>query len=314
MYESQYTHAASFAGAALHGLYAAAPPCLRRARPGSPDRLCQGLLNNAKDGAGAGTNQTKKASNMTRGRPIKVRRWSLGALALLAGLVALWLWLAPPAMLRVATGYAAKIVCSGVFVAGRDARAVLRVDVQAPGHPILRFVSVSVDRDARVVRAGLPGFAGDGLAVARDGTGCASVPDGDLRAAAVHRAAHAPVPAESQLPWPLGEVAGDPAPAIQALLRDPALTGPGMRAVLVLRAGAARLKSGHPGRLARSAPAHVIITPRRAQAPLESNHFLRRAIRLWTSNRTTRALAVATRWTAWKTGPWSPVADAMPMM
>jgi len=174
---------------------------------------------------------------MTRGRPIKVLRWSLGALALLAGLVALWLWLAPPAMLRVATGYAAKIVCSGVFVAWRDARAVLRVDVQAPGHPILRFVSVSVDPDARVFRAGLPGFAGHGLAVARDGTGCASVPDGDVRAAAVHRAAHAPAPAESPDAWPLGEATGDPTLALQASLRDPALTGPGMRAVLVLGDG-----------------------------------------------------------------------------
>lgn len=66
-------------------------------------------------------------------------------MALLAGALALWLWLAPPAMLRVATGYAAKIVCSGVFVAGRDAAQVLRVDVQAPGHPLLTFVTVSVD-------------------------------------------------------------------------------------------------------------------------------------------------------------------------
>ena len=170
-------------------------------------------------------------------RLFKVLRWSLGALALLAGALALWLSLAPPAMLRVATGYAAKIVCSGVFVAGRDARAVLRVDVQAPGHPLLSLVTVSVDYQARVVRAGLLGFAGQGLAVARDGTGCASVPDGDLQAAAAYRVPRGLARPGTPAPWPQGESVGDPTPAMQALLRDPALTGPGMRAVLVLRDG-----------------------------------------------------------------------------
>ena len=154
-----------------------------------------------------------------------------------AGAAALWLWQAPPAMLRVAAGYAAKIVCSGVFVAGRDAREVLRIDVQAPGHPLLTFVNVSVDYQARVVRAGLLGFAGRGLAVARDGTGCASVPDGDLQGAAAHRVARALVLPDKPAPWPQGELAGDPVAAVQALLRDPVLTGPGMRAVLVLRDG-----------------------------------------------------------------------------
>lgn len=167
----------------------------------------------------------------------KVLRRGLAAITFLAGGLAVWLWLAPPAMLRVATGYAAKIVCSGVFVAGRDAREVLRVDVQAPGHPLLSFVSVAVDREARVVRAGLLGFAGRGLAVARDGTGCASVPDGDLQAAAAHQAAPSPAPPGPPSAWPHGESVGAPVAAVQALLRDPTLTGPGMRAVLVLRDG-----------------------------------------------------------------------------
>ena len=158
-------------------------------------------------------------------------------MTLLAGALALWLWQAPPAMLRVVTGYAAKIVCSGVFVAGRDAAQVLRVDVQAPGHPLLTFVTVSVDYQARVVSAGLLGFAGRSLAVSRDGTGCASVPDADLAAAATHRVARPQVPPATTGPWPQGEAVGEPAPAVQVLLRDPALTGPGMRAVLILRDG-----------------------------------------------------------------------------
>ena len=32
-----------------------------------------------------------------------------------------WLSLSPPELLKVGTGYAAKIVCSNVFLAGRDA-------------------------------------------------------------------------------------------------------------------------------------------------------------------------------------------------
>ena len=45
-----------------------------------------------------------------------------------------WLYFAPPALIRVGTAYSAKIVCSNHFLAGRDAQAVLALDVQAPGH------------------------------------------------------------------------------------------------------------------------------------------------------------------------------------
>src|ERR1700692_529515 len=86
----------------------------------------------------------------------------------------------PPEILRVGANYSAKIVCSSVFLAGRDPDEVLRTDVQAPGVGLLRLMRVSVDRERRVVRAGLLGFIGDGLAVERSGQGCAAVPDGNL--------------------------------------------------------------------------------------------------------------------------------------
>jgi CubicO group peptidase (beta-lactamase class C family) len=81
-----------------------------------------------------------------------------------AGLVAAsaWLVLRPPELIRVAAGYAVKIVCSNTVIAGRDPDQVLALDVQAPGHPLLRLMRVAVDRDARTVRAGLFGVAGDG--------------------------------------------------------------------------------------------------------------------------------------------------------
>ena len=83
------------------------------------------------------------------------------------------LWMKPPEILRVGANYSAKIVCSNVFLAGRDPDAVLRIDVQAPGVALLRLMRVSVDRERRVVRAGLLGFIGDGLAVWRPAAGCA---------------------------------------------------------------------------------------------------------------------------------------------
>ena len=76
------------------------------------------------------------------------------ALVLLLLVAALALWLKPPDILRVGANYAAKIVCSNVFLAGRDPEEVLRNDVQAPGIPLLQFMYVSVDRERRVVRTG----------------------------------------------------------------------------------------------------------------------------------------------------------------
>ena len=112
-----------------------------------------------------------------------------GALALLL------LWAKPPELIRIGSNYAAKIVCSNVFLAGREPAEVLRVDVQAPGLFLLRLMRVSVDRDRGVVRTGLFGFIGRGLAVYRPGAGCAVVPDGKLDIAAAHvRPARVPPP------------------------------------------------------------------------------------------------------------------------
>ena len=68
-------------------------------------------------------------------------------LAAVVGLAG-WLYFAPPELIRVGSAYSAKIVCSNVFLAGRDPSQVLSEDVQAPGHPLLRFIRISVD-DAR---------------------------------------------------------------------------------------------------------------------------------------------------------------------
>jgi CubicO group peptidase (beta-lactamase class C family) len=143
-----------------------------------------------------------------------------------------WLLAAPPELLRVGTGYAAKAVCSSVFVAGRDAGEVLRDDVQAPGHPLLRFVSVTVDREEERTRAVLFRFAAPAKAVHRPGFGCAVVPDEDAERARLHHPDLASIRGDSRFEWK-----SDSLPGLSELLRDPGLVGPGLRAALVVHRG-----------------------------------------------------------------------------
>ncbi|MER9882811.1 MULTISPECIES: serine hydrolase [unclassified Mesorhizobium] len=169
---------------------------------------------------------------------LKFVKWLLGLAVLAAAILAGWLYFAPPELIRVGSGYAAKIVCSNVFIAGRDADDVLAVDVQAPGHPLLKLMRVSVDKEKGTVSAGLFGVLGKSVAVARDGLGCASVPDGDIAAAeAVAGAAPTPAPLPDAI-WPEGDKAdASQDPEVAKVLDDPAMTGAGMRAVVVVKNG-----------------------------------------------------------------------------
>jgi CubicO group peptidase (beta-lactamase class C family) len=158
------------------------------------------------------------------------------AVAAVAGLAG-WLYLAPPDLIRVASGYTAKMVCSNVFVAGRDARQVLAVDVQAPGHPVLGYLSVDVDESAGTAKAALLGLFGPGFAVNREGLGCASAPSGD-RASLTELTATPGSNAVRPGLWPAGDMV-EPSQALvlRAILEDDALVGPGLRAVVVVKDG-----------------------------------------------------------------------------
>ena len=167
------------------------------------------------------------------------------ALVLLPAVLAFALWLKSPDILRVGANYSAKIVCSNVFLAGRDPDEVLRTDVQAPGIALLSLMRVSVDRERRVVRAGLLGFIGDGLAVARPGTGCTVVPDGNLdfamhvptvSAPGITSAGAEPSAGAGPADWPAGNAVATDA-ALERLLADDTLAGPGIRAIVVVNHG-----------------------------------------------------------------------------
>ncbi|OWV90275.1 6-aminohexanoate hydrolase [Rhizobium sp. R635] len=160
-----------------------------------------------------------------------------------------WLFVRPPELLRVGDGYAAKIVCSNVFIAGRDADDVLQDDVQAPGNPLLRLMRVSVDRDNDRVTARFMGLFAPSYALYRSGLGCTSVPDGDFEAAAHAVPFDAPARMQaSDAVWPEGEGAGDqPDGKIAALLADAKLAGPAMRAIVAVRDGRIVAEAYGPG-------------------------------------------------------------------
>jgi CubicO group peptidase (beta-lactamase class C family) len=168
---------------------------------------------------------------------MKILRRALSGLLVLAIALLLFLWLKPPALIRVGANYSAKIVCSNVFLAGRDADEVLRIDVQAPGIALLRLMRVSVDREHGVVRTGLLGFIGDGLAVARQGSGCTVLPDGKLgQNGGTKLISVTHTPAADSAAWPEGHAVNTSA-AVDKILSDDKLAGPGARALVVVDHG-----------------------------------------------------------------------------
>ncbi len=165
------------------------------------------------------------------------------SLAALATVLRIW----PPELIRVGANFTAKIVCSNAFLTGRDPAEVLQSDVQAPGHPLLRLMRVEVDRERGVVRAGLFGFIGGGLAVARPDVGCAVVPDHDLDKVRV-LSASVPIAAGATGARDAGEAIEDGAPSasspalqsdagFKSIIADDTLAGPGIRAIVVVHNG-----------------------------------------------------------------------------
>ncbi|QGA55794.1 serine hydrolase [Brucella sp. 2280] len=157
---------------------------------------------------------------------MRILKTLAGILALLVLGLVIWLAVKPPELLRLGTAYAAKIVCSNVFIAGRDADAVLADDVQAPGNPLLKLLNVSVDQDTKTVTTYFLGFFAPSSAAYRPGLGCANIHGKDLRPAhgAISKIAPQPI-----------DIAIDP--AIQELVEKPGLAGPGIRAIVVMHDG-----------------------------------------------------------------------------
>lgn len=159
-----------------------------------------------------------------------VLKWFGAALFALIVAVYGYLLVSPPELLRVGTGYSAKTICSNVFIAGRKADEVLKIDVQAPGHPILKLVRVEVDDSKGEIHTSLIGGIAPALAIYRAGYGCTLVPSGDR------------VDVVALPEFPKVEVAAyqwreAPDARLSPILADEVLTGPGMRGVVVVKNG-----------------------------------------------------------------------------
>lgn len=140
---------------------------------------------------------------------------TVGALAAVAFLVRL---------IPIGTAYEAKILCSAVFVSGRDPADVLATDLNPDElHPLLRQISAEVDRDHRRVRASFWGlFTRE--AVYRPGFGSVLAIGGEPvpRAPSPVAAAVARDPAAL---WPDGSRVEPGSAALQAVV-EAALTEP----------------------------------------------------------------------------------------
>src|SRR3954451_13530717 len=71
----------------------------------------------------------------------------------------------------IGTAYAAKTLCSGVFVSHRAIDDIVRDDIRADNHPLLRAIQVSVDRTRRIASASMLGMARQEAGF-RAGEGC----------------------------------------------------------------------------------------------------------------------------------------------
>lgn len=146
--------------------------------------------------------------------PRRRRRRVLAAIASFAALAGATAFYGVPGA-RAVTGFVAKVVCSGVFVAGRDPADLLREDVGFV--TLCGLVKAEVDRGARTVTARLGpieaqavdrGALGAALAIGatvaelRAGRVEETHPEGDLGGAAG---------GDARAPWPLGD-ANPPGP------------------------------------------------------------------------------------------------------
>lgn len=167
----------------------------------------------------------------------RVAKWALALLIMaVVGLIG-WLAVSPPDLIRVASAYSAKIVCSNVFIAGRDPDEVLANDVQTPGHWLLKYIRLDVDRSAKTVSASLLGLFGESVSAARDGLGCTNLPGGKVENATQLSLPLTAVTTSEGL-WPDGNaVQLSQDPAIAKILDDVEMNGPGMRAIVVVQNG-----------------------------------------------------------------------------
>ncbi|MDE3157131.1 MAG: serine hydrolase [Acidobacteriota bacterium] len=131
---------------------------------------------------------------------------------------------AGPTVASVNASLTAKILCSGVFIAGRDPAEVLTDDVRVDGKAVLASGAVTVRRQPPAVVITEPGIHVE--AVYRQGVGCTLL-NGASEAEVYGQYTAPPAPAvtRSTAPWPDGDGGPGPLPTdVNATALDAALT------------------------------------------------------------------------------------------
>ena len=137
-------------------------------------------------------------------RGVKISLW-VSAVLLIGLLAAVYLLLANT--MPIATGHAAKTLCSNVFISQRDARQVYDEDI-APAHFLFALARFSVDRDEKSVTSTALGVFKT-KAIYRPGCGCTvanKAPESDLkRQTFMQPGFRVRSHRQNDLPWPEGE-------------------------------------------------------------------------------------------------------------
>ena len=105
----------------------------------------------------------------------RVLRLSMFLMAVpLLGIVGLSGWLAfiRPELLPILSAYAVKTVCSNVFIAKRDADAVIRTDVQIEEQRFAKRMKIDIDTANQRVEAAAYGLFARRYAQYAEGRGC----------------------------------------------------------------------------------------------------------------------------------------------
>ena len=92
-------------------------------------------------------------------------------IAILVVALAAAAWMRFDSIARIGAGYKAKVSCSEIFLAGRDADGVIAGEFNGID-PLMKYVSVRVDRDRAHIVAAAPLRLGRSVAIYRDGYGC----------------------------------------------------------------------------------------------------------------------------------------------
>ncbi|MBV9066323.1 MAG: hypothetical protein JO004_11240, partial [Methylobacteriaceae bacterium] len=158
-------------------------------------------------------------------------RWTLRFFGFVAAIpafatLALWAWVTfvRPDVLQLASAYAAKTVCSNVFIAKRDVDAIVRTDLLAL-EPIFHLMKIEVSAADQRVGASLFGLFPARCAEYVEGWGCTVISSD--KSWDRPRALPTSAQTESDALWPAGEKAQlSSNKRLLAAVNDPILQGP----------------------------------------------------------------------------------------